>query len=212
MRIVHIITRLIIGGAQENISANMGIGNSCVLEAHLGGGIGYGFSWSDLEVLGRIYGYVDGSLSLNDPSVNPVVDVLSQRFEILPVVTLQPDRTGTASATQSKQLIDGCPGTQDRSVEQHHRMCEVFGHWQPAGAVGKQPVLPMRYAIPATGEAVADEQAKLILSNHRVDRFDGTPCSPDHSNSANCSATRSAGRSDSVIHQSDTMFNRPTIA
>jgi len=41
-------------------SCNVGIGDSCLLRASYGGGIGYGFSWDDPAILGRMYGYVDG--------------------------------------------------------------------------------------------------------------------------------------------------------
>jgi len=47
-------------GIYSETSAHVGIGDSCVLRAGYGGGIGFGMSWDDPAVLGRMYGYVDG--------------------------------------------------------------------------------------------------------------------------------------------------------
>lgn len=47
-------------GIYSECSAHIGIGDSCVLRAGYGGGIGFGLSWDDPAVLGRMYGYVDG--------------------------------------------------------------------------------------------------------------------------------------------------------
>lgn len=47
-------------GIYSETSAHVGIGDSCVLRAGYGGGIGFGLSWDDPAVLGRMYGYVDG--------------------------------------------------------------------------------------------------------------------------------------------------------
>jgi hypothetical protein len=41
-------------------SCHVGIGYGCLLQAGYGGGIGFGFSWDDPAILGRMYGYVDG--------------------------------------------------------------------------------------------------------------------------------------------------------
>ncbi len=47
-------------GVYAETSCQIGVGNSCVLRAEYGGGIGFGFSWSNPAVLGRMYGYADG--------------------------------------------------------------------------------------------------------------------------------------------------------
>jgi hypothetical protein len=47
-------------GLYQECSYSVGIGASCFLRAEYGAGFGYGFSWSELQLLGRMFGWVDG--------------------------------------------------------------------------------------------------------------------------------------------------------
>ena len=108
----------------------------------------------------------DVPFGLDDPTLAAVVDVFTQRVEVLPVVAEQANRSGSFGVKEREQLGDRGAAAKNRHMEKRHRMNHAAREWLRSRAFREQEVFPVRDSVLSSAKAMPDERADGLNGWH----------------------------------------------